>query len=63
MIHIRRLCRDRPLFAETLDVIKFVCKDVWIALWDKQVDNLRTNHRVGVSSPPGNRCLAHRFAS
>ncbi|GLB36802.1 putative transport protein particle (TRAPP) component [Lyophyllum shimeji] len=40
-----RLCRDRPLFSETLDAIKFVCKDVWAACWEKQVDNLRTNHR------------------
>ncbi|KAF5337618.1 hypothetical protein D9758_014923 [Tetrapyrgos nigripes] len=40
-----RLCRDRSLFTETLDVIKFVCKDLWAACWDKQVDNLRTNHR------------------
>ncbi|KAF5340850.1 hypothetical protein D9758_016601 [Tetrapyrgos nigripes] len=34
-----RLCR------ETLDVIKFVCKDLWAACWDRQVDNLQTNHR------------------
>ncbi|KAJ7644072.1 TRAPP complex subunit trs33 [Roridomyces roridus] len=40
-----RLCRDRALFGETLDAIKFVCKDIWAACWDKQVDNLRTNHR------------------
>ncbi|KAF8208861.1 transport protein particle component [Mycena galopus ATCC 62051] len=40
-----RLCRDRPLFRETLDAIKFICKDIWAACWDKQVDNLRTNHR------------------
>ncbi|KAG6873266.1 hypothetical protein C0995_001040 [Termitomyces sp. Mi166 len=40
-----RLCRDRPLFAETLDAIKFICKDIWAAIWEKQVDNLRTNHR------------------
>ncbi|KAL1754115.1 TRAPP complex subunit trs33 [Schizophyllum commune] len=40
-----RLCRDRPLFTETLDAIKFICKDIWAAFWDKQVDNLRTNHR------------------
>ncbi|KAF8873686.1 TRAPP complex subunit trs33 [Infundibulicybe gibba] len=43
-----RLCRDRPLFTETLDAIKFICKDIWAACWDKQVDNLRTNHRVYV---------------
>ncbi|EPQ61240.1 transport protein particle TRAPP component [Gloeophyllum trabeum ATCC 11539] len=40
-----RLCRDRPLFSDTLDMIKFICKDLWVACWDKQVDNLRTNHR------------------
>ncbi|KAH9487368.1 Trafficking protein particle complex subunit 6B [Psilocybe cubensis] len=40
-----RLCRDRAMFSETLDAIKFICKDVWAACWDKQVDNLRTNHR------------------
>ncbi|KAF8220814.1 transport protein particle component [Tricholoma matsutake] len=40
-----RLCRDKPLFGDTLDAIKFICKDIWAAFWDKQVDNLRTNHR------------------
>lgn len=42
---VERLCRDRPLFSDSLDVIKFVCKDLWVSCWDKQVDNLRTNHR------------------
>lgn len=41
-----RLCHDRPRFADTLDTVKFVCKELWVACWDKQVDNLRTNHRV-----------------
>jgi hypothetical protein len=45
-----RLCRDKLMFLETLDAIKFICKDVWAACWDKQVDNLRTNHRVRISS-------------
>ncbi|GJE98030.1 TRAPP complex subunit trs33 [Phanerochaete sordida] len=40
-----RLCHDRQLFSDTLDAIKFICKDLWSACWDKQVDNLRTNHR------------------
>ncbi|CAL1696801.1 unnamed protein product [Somion occarium] len=40
-----RLCHDRALFSDTLDAIKFICKDLWVACWDKQVDNLRTNHR------------------
>lgn len=30
----------------TLERVKFVCKDLWSAVWDKQIDNLRTNHRV-----------------
>ncbi|KAI0932792.1 hypothetical protein AcW1_000187 [Taiwanofungus camphoratus] len=40
-----RLCHDRTMFSDTLDAIKFICKDLWAACWDKQVDNLRTNHR------------------
>lgn len=43
-----RLSRNRSTrFADPLDTVKFICKDVWSALWDKPVDNLRTNHRVG----------------
>lgn len=30
---------------DALEAVKFICKDVWIALYDKQIDNLRTNHR------------------
>lgn len=43
-----RLSRNKTRFSDTLDVIKFLCKDVWNALWDKQVDNLRTNHKVRI---------------
>ena len=46
-----RLCHGKPYFAETLDTIKFVCKDLWATCWDKQVDNLRTNHRAGFRCP------------
>jgi len=45
------LSKDRPRFSDTLDIIKFLCKDIWAAVWDKQVDNLRTNHRVGTYEP------------
>ena len=31
---------------DALEVIKFMCKEFWIAAFKKQVDNLRTNHRV-----------------
>ncbi|KZT58430.1 transport protein particle component [Calocera cornea HHB12733] len=40
-----KLCRDRQRFADPLDSVKFLCKEIWPAIWDKQVDNLRTNHR------------------
>ena len=43
-----RLCHGKPYFSETLESIKFVCKDLWTTCWEKQVDNLRTNHRVGL---------------
>ncbi|KAJ2078771.1 hypothetical protein H4R24_004241 [Coemansia sp. RSA 988] len=31
--------------SDTLDVVKFVCKDVWMLLFNRQIDNLKTNHR------------------
>jgi len=41
-----RLSRARSIrFVDPLDTVKFLCKDVWTAIWDKPVDNLRTNHR------------------
>ncbi|KIW96980.1 uncharacterized protein Z519_02371 [Cladophialophora bantiana CBS 173.52] len=54
-----RISRDRPRFNPAgingsnvgnvndhhLDVIKFLCKDIWGVVWRKQVDNLKTNHR------------------
>ncbi|KAK0748815.1 transport protein particle component [Apiosordaria backusii] len=42
---VERFARDRPRFSDTLDVIKFVCKDLWGLVFRKQVDNLKTNHR------------------
>ena len=41
-----RFSKDRPRFSDTLDVIKFVCKDMWTLVFRKQIDNLKTNHRV-----------------
>ncbi|KAI1906621.1 hypothetical protein LOZ61_006587 [Ophidiomyces ophidiicola] len=40
-----RFSRDRPRFTDNLDVIKFLCKDMWTILFRKQIDNLKTNHR------------------
>lgn len=47
-----RFSRDRPRFLDTLDVIKFLCKDLWTLLFKKQIDNLKTNHRVSQSFLP-----------
>lgn len=46
MMGFYRFSRDRPRFTDTLDMIKFLCKDVWQLIFRKQIDNLKTNHRV-----------------
>ncbi|KAF9163412.1 Trafficking protein particle complex subunit 33 [Actinomortierella ambigua] len=40
-----RISKDRMRFPDNLDVVKFVCKEVWTFLFKKQIDNLKTNHR------------------
>ncbi|ORY86099.1 NO signaling/Golgi transport ligand-binding domain-containing protein [Protomyces lactucae-debilis] len=40
-----RFSKDRPLLLDSLDCIKFLCKDLWMLLFSKQIDNLKTNHR------------------
>ena len=30
---------------DVLEIMKFICRDVWRCLYGKQMDNLRTNHR------------------
>ncbi|KAF8532977.1 BET3 family protein [Trichophaea hybrida] len=42
---VERFSRDRTRMVETLDVIKFICKDLWMIVFRKQIDNLKTNHR------------------
>ncbi|MCJ1419385.1 Trafficking protein particle complex subunit 33 [Xylographa parallela] len=42
---VERFSRERPRFVDTLDAIKFLCKDMWTLLFRKQIDNLKTNHR------------------
>lgn len=36
---------ERPRLGDTLEVVKFLCKDLWAAVFRKQIDNLKTNHR------------------
>ncbi|ENH74628.1 Trafficking protein particle complex subunit 6B [Fusarium oxysporum f. sp. cubense race 1] len=43
---VERFSRDRPRFNDTLDVIKFLCKDLWTLVFGKNIDNLKTNHRI-----------------
>lgn len=40
-----RLTKDRPPMIDQLDVLKWVCKELWVETFKKSVDNLRTNHR------------------
>lgn len=41
---VEKLTKDWPRFKTELDVIKFICKEFWSAVYKKQIDNLRTNH-------------------
>ncbi|ANZ76482.1 BA75_03398T0 [Komagataella pastoris] len=34
-----------PKFDQVVNIMKFVCKNVWESLFGRQIDNLRTNHR------------------
>ena len=43
---IARIAKDKPRFKDHLELIKFLCKDFWSAMYNKNIDNLRTNHRV-----------------
>lgn len=41
-----RYTMERPRFSDNLEAIKFICKDFWSELFKKQIDNLKTNHKV-----------------
>lgn len=42
----RRLVLDKnPKFVDTLEIMKFICKEFWLKVYHKQIDNLKTNHR------------------
>ncbi|PFH56862.1 hypothetical protein XA68_15844 [Ophiocordyceps unilateralis] len=42
---VERFSKDRPRFNDALDIIKFLCKDLWSLVFGKNIDNLKTNHR------------------
>lgn len=45
-IFITRFTKDSPRFKDELEIMKYICKDFWTAVYKKQIDNLRTNHQV-----------------
>ncbi|KAK6002007.1 hypothetical protein QM012_002497 [Aureobasidium pullulans] len=42
---VEKLSANSPRPATPLDMIKFMCKDLWQVVFRKQIDNLKTNHR------------------
>lgn len=40
-----RLPQETLAFREELDALKFLCKDLWAAMFQKHMDGLRTNHQ------------------
>ena len=43
---VERYTKDKPRFTDTLEIIKFICKDFWMEVYRKQVDKLQTNNRA-----------------
>eukprot|EP01089_Gocevia_fonbrunei_P021482 TRINITY_DN8368_c0_g1_i3.p1 TRINITY_DN8368_c0_g1~~TRINITY_DN8368_c0_g1_i3.p1 ORF type:complete len:198 (-),score=35.17 TRINITY_DN8368_c0_g1_i3:2-595(-) len=40
-----RYTKDQPRFKRHLEMIKFICKDFWMEIYKKPIDNLKTNHQ------------------
>nr|XP_055107177.1 trafficking protein particle complex subunit 6A isoform X6 [Symphalangus syndactylus] len=58
-----RLPRETLAFREELDVLKFLCKDLWVAVFQKQMDSLRTNHQGSQEAALGHRGCFRNFSS
>ena len=43
---VQRFTKERLRFVDDLEIMKFVCKDVWQELFQHQADKLQTNHAV-----------------
>ena len=43
---VERTSRDTPRFKNELDAVVFICKQFWNHAFNKQIDNLKTNHQV-----------------
>lgn len=42
---VEKMTKDWARFKDEVDIMKFICKEFWSAIFRKQVDNLRTNHQ------------------
>lgn len=40
-----RMVLDLPKFHDSLEMVKFACKDLWMLLYKRQISSLKTNHR------------------
>jgi hypothetical protein len=40
-----RYSKNKARSEDTLDIVKFLCKDFWTEVFKKQIDNLKTNHK------------------
>ena len=56
-----RFTKDSPRFKDELEIMKYICKDFWTAVYKKQIDNLRTNHQVCIWLIDHITCLFCRF--
>ena len=58
-----RYTKDLSFLSDQLDVIKWLCKDFWLACFARQVDKLQTNHKgVYVLHDSNHRSLQHTHA-
>ncbi|EGG21066.1 hypothetical protein DFA_00939 [Cavenderia fasciculata] len=42
---VERLCLDLPLFPEVLEIVKFICRSFWTAVFKKSIDGLKANRK------------------
>ena len=55
---VERTSRDHPRFKNELDAVVFMCKQFWMTAFNKNIDNLKTNHQVLLPlSPSVSICL------
>lgn len=43
--YIERFGLGKPLLKSTVDILRFLCKDIWQSMFGKPVDKLQTNHK------------------